>query len=156
MTQGVNRPGFNFRLERVRALREHAEDAAKEELAASLHHRLKGEAMLRAAADGVDGARDAQREAAGVPLTGADMLAAQSYLERTERQKLAAQEDLSRRDAEVEARREELTVKARERQALERLKERRRADWVRESARLEGAAIDEMAIVRHGRPGVGR
>ena len=152
----MSRPGFNFRLERVRALREHAEDAAKEELAASLHHRLKGEAMLRAADAGLDGARDAHRAVAGTPVSGADMLAAQSYLERSERQRMAAQEDLGRRDALVAARREELTEKARDRQALERLKERRRADWQREADRREGAAIDEMAIVRHGRRGAAR
>ncbi|MEZ5120048.1 MAG: hypothetical protein R2736_00460 [Solirubrobacterales bacterium] len=40
---------FRFRLERVRELRAHAEDRAREELAASLGAQLRGEAMLRAA-----------------------------------------------------------------------------------------------------------
>ncbi len=152
----MSRPGFNFRLERVRALREHAEDAAKEELASSLSQRVKGEALLRAADAGVHGAREAFPTGGTEALSGADMLAAQAYLERTERAREAAEQDLSRRDAEVSERREFLGERARDRQALERLKDRRQADWKRESLRLEGAALDEMAISRHRRGGAAR
>ncbi len=49
----MTRP-FQFRLERVRALRERVEEQAREELASSLSVRMKGEAMLRAAADEVE------------------------------------------------------------------------------------------------------
>lgn len=146
----MNRP-FQFRLERVRALRERAEDSAKEDLAASLSHRLKGEAMLRAASTRLDGARDAHRGAAGRPVSGEQLMAAQSYLERAERARVAAAEDLHRRDVDVEARRSALIEAARERQALEKLKERRRADHAAESGRVESAALDEMAIAMHRR-----
>ena len=146
----MNRP-FQFRLERVRALRERAEDSAKEDLAASLSHRLKGEALLRAAADRLDGARSAHRDAAGAPVSGAQLLAAQSYLERAERARIAAAEDLHRREADVEVRRSALLQAARERQVLERLKERRRADHAVEAGRIEGAALDEMALAVHRR-----
>ena len=146
----MNRP-FQFRLERVRALRERAEDSAKEDLAASLSHRLAGEAMLRAASHRLDGARDAHRNTAGGPISGAQLMAVQSYLERAERARVAAAEDLDRRDADVEARRSALIEAARERQALERLKERRRADHAAEEGRVESAALDEMAIAVHRR-----
>lgn len=142
---------FQFRLERVRALRERAEDSAKENLAASLSHRLKGEAMLRAASQRLDGARDVHRGAAGTPVSGEQLMAAQSYLERAERARLAAAEDLVRRDAVVQARRDALIETARERQVLERLKERRRADHAAEAGRVESAALDEMAIAIHRR-----
>jgi flagellar FliJ protein len=42
---------------------------------------------------------------------------------------------------------------AREREVLERLKERRRTEYVREAERREGAVLDEMAITMHRREG---
>lgn len=146
----MTRP-FQFRLERVRALREKAEDSAKEELAASLCYRLKGEAMLRAASERLDGAREACRADAGIAATGPQLMALQSYLERTERARVAAAEDLDRRDADVSTRRDKLIAAARERQALERLKERRRADHKLQESRQESAALDEMALTQHRR-----
>jgi flagellar protein FliJ len=147
----VTRRPFNFRLERVRALRESFEDQAKEDLAASLSVRLKGEAMLRAASESFTHAQATRRDSATLDLTGQDLLAAQAYIERTSRARQAAELELDRRDAEVDARRTALIAAARERQVLERLKERRRADHHRETERIEGALLDEMAIVSHRR-----
>lgn len=147
----MDRP-FKFSLERVRALRERSEDLAREELAASLSHRLRGEALLRAACETVERARAEQR-VTGAQLTGGDLVAMQLYLERTEREREAASLDLHRREAEVEARRRALANAARERQVLERLKERRRADHKLTMSRLEGAALDEMALSVHRRRG---
>src|SRR4051812_47742966 len=87
----VTRPQFQFRLERVRELREHAEDQAREELASSLAIRMKGEAMLRAAADSVSGAQDARRRSSDAHASGADLLALQAYLERAERARESAE-----------------------------------------------------------------
>ena len=147
----VTRPPFNFRLERVRALRESFEDQAREELAASLSTALKGEAMLRAAHETYAGAQATRRQTAANELTGQDLLAMQAYVERTNRAKQAAELELDRREAEVDARRTALLAAARERQVLERLKERRAADHRRESARIEGVLLDEMAINSHRR-----
>jgi flagellar FliJ protein len=148
----VTRP-FQFRLERVRALRESAEEQAREDLAASLAVRMKGEAMLEAAADEVSGAHHARRGASGVNLSGAELVALQTYLERAERQRESAALELDRREAEVDARRVALTQRSQERQVLERLKDRRRADHNREMDRREGALLDEMALVAHRRMG---
>jgi flagellar export protein FliJ len=147
----VTRRPFNFRLERVRALRESFEDQAREELAASLSVRLKGEAMLRAASDMHATAQATRRQTAAHELTGHDLLAVNAYMERTSRARQAAELELDRRSAEVDARRTALLAAARERQVLERLKERRRADHRRESDRREGALLDEMAITSHRR-----
>jgi len=149
----VTRP-FQFRLERVRELREHAEDQAREELASSLAVRLKGEAMLRAAADSLTGAHDARRRGSSADLSGAELLALQAYLERSERARESAALELDRRDAEVDARRAALTARSQERQVLERLKDRRAADHRREQDRREGALLDEVAISAHRRAGV--
>ena len=148
----MDRP-FTFKLERVRALRERKEELAKEELAASLALRLRGEAMLQAAAENVEQARGLQRSAAGVAMTAQELQAAQAYLERAERERQSAELDLDRRDAEVDARRTALQSAAREREVLERLKERRRTEHLREANRREGALLDEMAITMHRRAG---
>jgi flagellar FliJ protein len=142
---------FNFRLERVRALRERVEDEAREELASSLAIRMKGEAMLRAAAEDVSGAQDARRQGSNADLSGAELLALQAYLERAERQQESAAIELERRDAEVDARRAALAVRSQERKVLERLKERRREDHRREMERREGVLLDEIAIAGHRR-----
>ena len=147
----VTRRPFNFRLERVRALRERFEDQAREELAASLSVRLKGEAMLRAASQSYAQAQETRRQAAGVELSGQDLLASQAYVERTSRLRQAAELELDRRDAEVDARRTALVAASRDRQVLERLKERRLADHRRESERVEAGLLDEMAIATHRR-----
>ena len=147
----MTRRPFNFRLERVRALRERFEDQAREELAESLSVRLKGEAMLRAASETYGHAQETRRRAAGVELTGEDLLASQAYMERTSRLRQAAELELDRRDAEVDARRTALVAASRDRQVLERLKERRLADHRRESERVEAGLLDEMAIATHRR-----
>jgi flagellar export protein FliJ len=149
----VTRRPFNFRLERVRALRESFEDQAKEELAASLSTRLKGEAMLRAASESFTRAQATRRDSAAIEVSGEDLLSAQAYIERTARARQAAELELDRREAEVDARRMALLAAARERQVLERLKERRKADHRRESDRVDGALLDEMGIAAHRRAG---
>jgi flagellar protein FliJ len=147
----VSSPPFTFRLERVRALRERAEDQAKEEYAASLAHRLDGAAMLRAAAAERDRARAGARPDADMALSGADLMAAQAWLDRLERAREAAALELDRREAEVEARHTALVHAARERHALERLRERRQADHALESARRENLELDELAAAGHRR-----
>src|SRR5689334_23586330 len=122
--RAVTRP-FQFRLERVRELREHAEDQAREDLASSLAIRMKGEAMLRAATEDLGAAHDARRKASA-EVNAADLLAMQAYLERAERQRESAALELDRRDAEVDARRATLAQRSQERQVLERLKDRKR------------------------------
>ena len=85
MNRSVETPSFTFRLERVRSLRERAEDAAREELARELSHRVRGEALLRQATSAVSAARDTGRDTVlKAGASGADLLAAQVFLERAE------------------------------------------------------------------------
>ena len=139
-------PSFRFRLERVRAFRERAEDEAKEAFAGAMMDRLRSEQEMEDAADRVAQAREAQLDATAAPISAIDLMARQAYLERSERAHQASQDDLNRRDQVLEQRREELTEAARERQALERLKENRRIEFQREQARIEAADLDEIAL----------
>ncbi|HEY1712994.1 MAG TPA: flagellar export protein FliJ [Solirubrobacteraceae bacterium] len=139
-------PSFRFRLERVRALRERAEDEAKEAFAGAMIERVRSEQEMDDAAKRVTQAREAQLDATAAPISATELMARQAYLERSERAHQASRDDLNRRDQVVEERREELTEAARDRQALERLKENRRIEFVREQARIEAADLDEIAL----------
>ncbi|MEA2156976.1 MAG: flagellar protein FliJ [Solirubrobacteraceae bacterium] len=149
MTGLVSARPFKFRLERVRALRERAEERASEELATSVAHHRRGEEALQAAAERVALARDGRRATA--QATGADLLAMQAYIERTQHAQQTAELDLGRREAEVDARRDALVHAAREHRALTRLEQRRRAEHAVHAARLEGAVMDEVALGVHRR-----
>jgi flagellar FliJ protein len=140
---------FKFRLERVRALRERAEERASEELAASVAHHERGAEALQAAAERVARARQDRRTTA--EATGADLLAMQAYIERTQRAQQIAELDLDRREAEVDARRHALVHAAREHRALTRLEQRRRAEHAQQAARYDGAVMDEVALGVHRR-----
>ena len=139
-------PSFRFRLERVRALRERAEDEAKQAFAGAMLERVRSEQEMEDAAKRVSQAREAQLDATAAPISATELMARQAYLERSERAHQASRDDLNRRDQAVEERREELTEAARDRQALERLKENRRVEFVREQARIEAADLDEIAL----------
>ena len=139
-------PSFRFRLERVRALRERHEDAAKEELAGAMLRHRRSEEEVQAAAERIARARAAQVDATLATSSATDLVARQAYLERAERAHQATRQNLQRDELELAQRREALTQAARERQALERLKERRRVDHEREVARQEGLMLDEIAL----------
>jgi flagellar FliJ protein len=148
----VESPPFKFRLERIRSVRERVEEQAKEDLAASLALRLRGEGMLRAAEAELAAARQTRRSAgAGAPVSGVDLVAAQAYVEHAERRREARMLDLDRCDAEVETRRHALMRASQDRQALERLKDKKRREHDVESQRLEGVALDEMSLNMHRR-----
>src|SRR6476620_872799 len=96
MNPDVETTPFTFRLERVRSLRERAEDEAREALGHQMAHRVRGEALLRQATDVVTAARDSGRDAALRGASGADLLAAQAWLERADRGRPEASRDRGR------------------------------------------------------------
>jgi flagellar FliJ protein len=141
-----NMKGFRFRLERVRELREHKEDEAKQALAIALADHFRAEEELRAAEQRIHAARAAQLDAGRGYSSGLDLVAHQAYLERTESDHRASRQDLDLRENELAVRRGALQQAARDRQALDRLKERRRAEHQAEAARVEALSLDEIAI----------
>jgi flagellar FliJ protein len=146
----VSTARFRFGLERVREIRAHDEDRAKEAFAASLAQRMRGAAMLAAASAQVDTAHDARRD--GAPTaSGQDLVSMQAYLDRVEQSRRDAERQLEQSERMLAERRRALTEASRRRQALERLKERRAAEHAAEAARREGAFLDEVAIGAHVR-----
>jgi flagellar FliJ protein len=147
----VETPSFVFRLERVRSLRERAEERAREDLAHELRLRLRGEAMLREATEAASAATGSGRDAVMSRSSGMDLIAAQAYIERSERTRREAALDLDRQDAEVSARRAALQSAARDRQVMDKLEERQRADHNAVWARKAQGAQDEIALGVHRR-----
>lgn len=146
----ADRP-FTFRLERVRSLRERAEDQAREELARGLAHRNAGAALLQAADLAATAAQERSRSSMLSGAAGADLMATHAFLEHTQRSRQSVALDLGRRDAEVEARRTALVAAAREREVLERLQRRARERHDSENARLEQVNLDEIGLAVHRR-----
>jgi flagellar FliJ protein len=149
--RAVETPSFVFRLERVKSLRERAEERAREDLAHELRLRLRGEAMLREAAEAASAATQTGRDAVMARSSGMDLIAAQAYIERAERSKREAALDLDRQEAEVAARRAALQAAARDRQVMDKLEERKRAEHDAEWARKAQGALDEVALSVHRR-----
>ena len=143
---------FRFGLERVREIRAHDEEQAKEQFADSLSQRVRGEAMLRAAEERL---RDAQRPVVpasfGGPISGDALVARQAWVERLERTRDDAAVRLQGLDMALARSRESLTDASRRREVLDQLKSRHREKHVRECERRESNAIDEMALNVHNR-----
>src|SRR4051794_23316001 len=150
----VETPSFTFRLERVRTIRERAEDRARENLSNELRVRAEGEALLEQATDAAVAARDHSRATVqSQRLSSSDFLSAQAFIERTERLRIDASIELARREAEVAVRREVLAAAARDRQAIDKLKERQKAEHDAEWARKSQNTLDELALAVHRRGG---
>jgi flagellar FliJ protein len=142
---------FRFGLERVREIRAHSEDQAKERFAASLEARVRGEAVLRAAEARL---RDAQSGTAAPglgPLTGASLVSRQAWVDRLEQSRADAELRMANYEAELQARRAELRQASQAREVLDRLKASQREQHRLVSERVEAAALDEMAQQMHAR-----
>lgn len=146
-------PSFTFRLERVRTLRERAEDQAREALTQEIRHRDEGRVLLDEARANVHAACELNRNAmaAGGMTSAVNLLAIQSYVERTEQLQNSAALELSRRESEVYVKRDHLASAARDRQAIDKLKERRLAEHNAEWARKSQNTLDELALAVHRR-----
>ena len=143
---------FRFGLQRVRDLRAHDEEQAKERFAHSLNERLRGEAMLRAAEERL---RDAQTAGApspvGLPISGLSLVSRQAWVDRLKASRDDAEVALQGLDVRLQASRDSLTEASQRREALDQLKARQHAAHRKESERREGAALDEMALQMHSR-----
>jgi flagellar FliJ protein len=144
----VTDPSFAFSLERVREVRAHEEDVAREAFAASLTLRARGAALLAAAQTRAAAARQGAISDTS-PRSGADLTAAQAWLEHTQRSQDHAALELDRREAELEARRAALASAGQRRQILERLKERKAEAHRHETARRDASILDEVALAGH-------
>jgi flagellar protein FliJ len=150
----VETPSFTFPLERVRSLRERAEERAREELSAELRARNELAAALEAAHQAVHNARAASRDAVtSGPVAVTELLGLQTFIERREQLRAEASLNLDRQEAEVAVSRERLAAAARDRQAIDKLKERRKAEHDAEWALKTQNQLDELALAVHRRGG---
>jgi flagellar export protein FliJ len=149
----VTGPSFRFRLERVRAVRERTEKLAQRELADAISRHTSTVAELRTADADLEHARAEQRTVAGQPrmVDATELVAGQAFLERVEAQRRMRARELEQREAEVAERDAELATAASEHEMLNRLRERRRGEHVREADRREQNALDEIAVTRFRR-----
>lgn len=143
---------FRFGLERVREIRMHDEDQAKERFAASLNARVRGEAVLRAAQERL---RDAQAGVVapsfGGPLTGASLVSRQAWVERLEQSRMDAEMRMANYEADLQRKRAELQQASQAREVLDQLKGRQREQHRLQVERVEAAELDEMALQMHAR-----
>ena len=146
----VSNPSFVFSLERVREVRAHEEDMAREAFAASLSLRARGVALLADAQARAAAARE-QAVAETSPRSGAALISAQAWLERVQRSQEQAALELDRRSAALEQHRAALASAGQRRQVLERLKDRKRQAHNVETMRREAVTLDEIAINGHVR-----
>lgn len=143
---------FRFRLERVRTVRKHTEDIAAAELAEALDRLHESARELRRADEQIALARSASRDGQAAPQTGADLVAAQSWLECAERAREAMASNHRRDEHEVMLRRAALTAAVGERKALDILEQHQREEFERDAARAEVIELDEIALASFGRP----
>jgi len=145
---------FDFGLERVRKVRAHDEDRAKEALAASIAHRTRGEARLQSVAQQLQAAQASHRDGLDVDAASLDpafLVRKQAYLERLERTRLVAALEVDRAEAEVDARRHVVTHASRKREVLDRLRDRQAASHALEWGRHQAGLLDEIGLQAHMR-----
>ena len=147
---------FRFRLERVRALRQRTELLAREELARAISMRSGSQDRLRRVEEHLERAFTHQRLATGggadaSTVSAAELLARQAFVEHVEAQRTMGVRELERHDANVAHRDTQLGRAAREHEILERLRNRRRAEYEREASRRESERLDEIALERFRR-----
>jgi flagellar FliJ protein len=142
---------FRFGLQRVRDLRAHDEELAKERFAASLDQRARGEALLRAAEQRLVDARTDSVPVGYGRLNGATLVSRQAWVERLERSREDAALRVSNDEAELAQSRVSLTDASRAREVLDKLASRQREEHRRTAERVETAELDEMALRQHSR-----
>jgi flagellar export protein FliJ len=146
-------PSFRFRLERIRALRERRTESARLELVKAISTSSESRMRLYDVNAELERAREQQRRSTRTAsaVDAHQLHAHQAYAERVETQRRARLEEHARHEAAVASRTEALTKAARSQRTLERLKERRLAEYEQEARRLEGATLDEIAVERYRR-----
>jgi len=137
---------FRFRLESIRSLRAHSENAARTVLAQEIAVGATRAAELEQADAALTSARGGESGAG----TAASLAARQAFLERRERERDAAALALRAQEQVVADRSADLVTAAAERAALDRLRERKQDLHRRDAARAEDAALGEVGLSRRG------
>jgi len=140
-----------FRLETLRALREHAEACAKLALAEELAAGAKRREELTRAEDALEQARLAFGD--GPLVDGIQLAARDAFVARRERERLLAEQWVHAQERRIGESRDALATAAKARNAFERLKEKAHAAHQAALRRREDAELGEVALTRYVRQG---
>jgi flagellar FliJ protein len=135
-------------------LRQHAETQAMEALAREVAAREVCQAELVRADSALESARTATADVQR-PVSGAELVARQAYVERREQERIAAQLVAEAQDRRLATQRGEYEAAAVARAALDRLKDRRRGVHARDAARADQTDLSELVLGRHNRTAKG-
>ena len=137
---------FRFSLEPVRALKQQAEQSARERYAATLRSCEEAAAAMQKASTELTEAWTGlcQRLAAGV--SGVDLLRARAWCNVLELRVKERATMLEKERHAVDAVWKELMISTAEREGMDRLYKRRRAVYQREVQMAEQKALDELAL----------
>jgi flagellar export protein FliJ len=139
---------FSFRLEAVRSLREHDEALALEALARELAIGASRDAALARVDDELSAAR---RHAIDGTTAAHDLQARQAFLERLERNRVAAELEVEEQAHRIADGRAKLEAAVAARSTLTRLERKQRLEHAKATAAEENERLGEMALVRHVR-----
>lgn len=143
------RKSFTFNLEPVRALREQVEHQAQEQLATELALQARRESALHAAARRAAAALYARTPSHGSTVTGHELQAREAFVNRTEREREAARQEVAASEQQVATSRGRLVEAGRDREVLERLKRRRASEHAHVVAKAEEQSLAEIGLISH-------
>ncbi|HNW92148.1 MAG TPA: flagellar export protein FliJ [bacterium] len=139
--------GFTFKLQRVLDLRLQEEEAKKNELAMAEHTWRQETAKHEALSAAKRSLQEEFRGRAGAVFVIAELVAFQQYQQRLEREISAQAQQVAQARAVADARRAELLEAAKKRKALEKLKDRRAAQFKAAEEKAEQNDIDDQGML---------
>jgi flagellar export protein FliJ len=142
---------FKYRLESLRRLAEHEERARQKELATAVKQVERQRASLDEIGDRRQATLLSQHERLTGRLSLAELLVFSRYLVRLKKDAVIGHELLRALTRTERKKRERLLQAARERQKHDKLKERRREQYIAEAQRLEAGETDEVSLQIHRR-----
>ncbi len=138
---------FNFRLQRVLEIRERFRDEMRQELVQRNFERDRERNIL---AD-LDQEFLRSKVEEGGTYSASEMVLVGDYSARLQEQIEQQRVRVLAAEQAAEQARERYIEASKESQALEKLKEKRRQEYVEQTLKEEGAQLDEFAVMRAGR-----
>jgi flagellar export protein FliJ len=138
---------FNFRLQRVLEIRERFRDEMRQELVQRNFERDRERNIL----EHLDQEFLRSKVEEGGTYSASEMVLVGDYSARLQEQIEQQRGRVLAAEQAAEQARERYIEASKESQALEKLKEKRRQEYVEQTLKEEGAQLDEFAVMRAGR-----
>ncbi|MCD1653236.1 flagellar export protein FliJ [Treponema zuelzerae] len=131
---------FEFSLNKLFDLRQFREKQAELQLGKALSHRDAVQALL----DDVARKRVQASTSRGETVAVEDLIAIERYVFRLDQRKEELFEELAAAELVLERAREEFTLASRDRQVLEKLKDKKQAEWRKDYLSEEASMLDDL------------